>query len=60
MIEFIQTMFIAVALVIFFLAFTWAFAQVCMEIDKLVALISGKRRDRKLFKTVERCRRDFA
>lgn len=36
------------------------FGLVMHHIHTLITLISGKRADRKILKTAERCRRDFA
>jgi hypothetical protein len=54
--------YLALVIVILALAtiYVIAFGMVANEISKLRTLVRGKRKDRKIFKTAERCRDDFA
>ena len=54
-----QTGALAILLCIVFVGFAWLFTVVWMEIDKLLSLVSSKRKTRKFFKKIEGYRRDF-
>jgi hypothetical protein len=56
MIEYLALVILIICMAI---AYILLFAVVCMEIKKLINLISSNRKDRKIFKSAERCRRDF-
>lgn len=60
MIPFVEYIAIVAILLLAATIFVLAYAIVVSEIRTLLNLISGKRKSRKFWKTVERCRDDFA
>ena len=55
-------MYITLVGIIILACVVWiiAFGIVANEIHKLRMIVRGKRKDKKIFKTAERCRDDFA
>ena len=60
MIGFAQYVALVAVILLAAVIFVLVYGIVARELHTLVSLIEGKRKDRKIFKTAERCRDDFA